>query len=508
MTIKKLETLFCLVALALFLAMPMVIMAQDNGQNLRFQGISEVPDYMVKASAMGNAYTAMTGDLPSLYYNPAGLADLKALQVSVSGNHFQKEMWENQFWWGGGYDVILVRIWDGYIPLPSREDQGKKAYEIWPNATLPEYDVPLGTDYFDKARADWIHKANETGLGSVTGAYPISLGKRKLVVAAGYTKNQVDDYDNNPVRLLPHPGRLPDPYWTSPNPDKSTLWTTYERMRTGSINEVSAAIALDVTPKIKLGLGYHNRFGSTDDMLSTKEIMQCNLTNADNDWTYAYKDGEFGQTGTSDFKSSNFDIGAVAQINRLNLGFRIRFNSAITRDWNYTNTTTDEAGAQTTAEIAGTDKIEKIPPTYSFGAAFIPKDYAKFTFDVEKTGYSNASHQYDLAYVGPEESATVYKWVDQTILRGGMEIRLHNRVSLLAGYQYAPKTWAPFRVAFEKEGQPTHIYSFGASVQVPHGTVDLAYLITRYRYYDAYMYVNPFNSIQTSKILFGYTFCL
>ena len=118
MTIKRVNALFCLMAVMLFLLMQVAVIAQDNGQNLRFQGISEVPDYMVKASAMGGAYTAVTGDLPSLYYNPAGLADLKKIQISASGSSFKKEMWENQFWWGGGNNVVLVRIWDGYMPLP------------------------------------------------------------------------------------------------------------------------------------------------------------------------------------------------------------------------------------------------------------------------------------------------------------------------------------------------------------------------------------------------------
>lgn len=500
--------LFCLMAVMLILMLQAAVFAQDNGQNLRFQGISEVPDYMVKASALGGAYTAVTGALPSLFYNPAGLADLKKLQISVSGSYFKKEMWENQFWWGGGADVTLVRIWDGYMPLPDREDEGKKAWEIWPNETLPDFNVPTGKDYFDKARADWVHKSDDLGFNNIAAALPISLGKRRIVVSGGFSRELVDDYDKNPVRLIPHPGRLPDPYWTGPTPEKTTLWTTYERKRSGPLNQFSAAVAMSVTPKIHFGMAYHQKWGKTDDVISTREIMQCNLTNADNDWTFAYKDGKFDQTGTSDFSNSYLDIGTVVQINRLNLGFRVRLNSAITRTWEYTNVTTDAAGLQSTVQIKGTDKISSIPPTFTFGIGFIPKDYAKFTFDVENTSYSKASHDYSANYLGPDTSSATYNWVDQSILRGGAEIRLASNLFLLVGYQYAPKVWAPFRVAFDKEGQPTHIYSFGASIGVPYGNIDIAYLISRYKYTDAYMYVNPFNSTQTSKILFGYTISL
>ena len=271
------------------------------------------------------------------------------------------------------------------------------------------------------------------------------------------------------------------------------------------MNQLSAAVAVDLIQQIQLGLGYHRSWGKTDDVLSVKEIMQCNLTNAENDWTYAYKDGKFDQSGTSEFKLSQLDLGVVFQISRLNLGFRARFNSAITRTWEYTNITTDQAGQKTTAAIKGTDKIEKIPPTLSFGLGFTPKDYAKFTFDLERTSFSKASHVYDAAYVGPDPSATIYNWVDQTILRAGMEIKVHPRVALLAGYQFAPKNWAPFRVAFDREGQPTHIYSFGASIGVPFGNLDVAYQITRFKYYDAFMYVGPYNTVHTNKVQFGYT---
>ncbi len=505
MRIRKIESLFCLAAVMLFLILPVSGVAQDNGQNLRFQGISEVPDFMVKASAMGNAYTAVTGDLPSLYFNPAGLADLKKIQIAISGNSFKKEMWENTLWWGGGADVVLVRLWDGSMPLPPRELEGKKAYEIWPDQTLPDFHVPMGTDYFDKARADWIHNADDFGLNSLAAAVPITLGNRRVVVSGGFNRSLVEDYDNNPTRLVPHPGRLPDPYWTGTSPNKTTLWTVYERARKGPMNQISAAVAVDLIRQIKLGVGYHRSWGKTDDVLSIKEIMQCNLTNENHDWTYAYKDGKFNQSGTSEFKLSQVDFGVVFEISRFNFGFRTRFNSAITRNWEYTNTTTDQAGQKTTAGIKGTDKIEKIPPTLSFGLGFTPKDYAKFSFDLETTAFSKASHVYDATYVGPDPSGTIYNWVNQTILRAGMEIQVHSRVALLAGYQFAPKNWAPFRAAFDWEGQPTHIYCFGASIGVPFGNLDVAYQITRFKYYDAFMYGVPNNSVRTKKILFGYT---
>ena len=115
-----------------------------------------------------------------------------------------------------------------------------------------------------------------------------------------------------------------------------------------------------------------------------------------------WRDGKFEQTGTSDFKTSHLDIGTVVNISRLNLGFRVRLNSAITRDWEYTDATTRMKGNRPPPATSGTDKIEDIPPSFAFGVGFIPRDWVRFSFDLEHTVYSKASHNYDSTYVSPD----------------------------------------------------------------------------------------------------------
>lgn len=499
----------CIIGMVTVFLLPAFAIAQDNGQNLRFQGISEVPDFNVKASAMGNAVSAISGELGALYYNPAGLVGLKGIQVSVSYNSTSKEMWEYQYWWSGNDYTLPPRWFMGMIPLPTREQSGWWSYDVYPIDSLPNYDVKMGTDKFDKVNADWIHEADDTGLKSITAAVPLKVaGSKSMVIAASYSRNRIDDYDQNDVFLDPHPGRLPYAYWNSTDSDRETHWSNYKRQRAGAMNQMSVALAIEISKRIQLGVGLHLLSGKTDDMLSTEKVGMVYMDLNENEYfKFFYEDGSFTQSGTSKFSKTQMDFGAQFHLNRMNIGLKYRTNTDLKRTWEYTNVTTDSLEASVTEETSGEDRIQTIPGTVTLGVCFYPTDRVKFTFDWETTPYSKASHEYDETLVGPD-TTVAYNWVNQSILRAGFEFKLLKSVKVLGGYQFAPKTWAPYRAAFDKKGQPTHIYSVGLSVDVPLGVIDVAYQISRFKYYDAYMIVQPFNVINSNQIMFGYTLTL
>ena len=71
------------------------LVAQHRGDNLSFQGLSDKNNVSVKAVAMGSALTSLTGNISALFYNPAGLAKIKELQVSISSNYYTKQYHSN-----------------------------------------------------------------------------------------------------------------------------------------------------------------------------------------------------------------------------------------------------------------------------------------------------------------------------------------------------------------------------------------------------------------------------
>ena len=75
------------------------LFAQHRGDWFSFQGLGQTVDGGAQSVAMGGAWTAMSGRLDNLFHNTAGLAFLKKWTVSVSGNYYKKDWWENR---GGG----------------------------------------------------------------------------------------------------------------------------------------------------------------------------------------------------------------------------------------------------------------------------------------------------------------------------------------------------------------------------------------------------------------------
>ncbi len=76
---KKLYHIFS--AIICLLIISNSVFGQHRGDNLSFQGLDEINATGVKAAAMGGADVANTGDLSSIFSNPAGLADISTYKI-------------------------------------------------------------------------------------------------------------------------------------------------------------------------------------------------------------------------------------------------------------------------------------------------------------------------------------------------------------------------------------------------------------------------------------------
>src|ERR1035437_9306247 len=96
--------------------------AQHRGDNLSFQGTTSANLLGVKALAEGGAFTAQTGDLSSLFYNPAGLSDIEKIQINIAGN-YNTTLWrEHQEWRPDRLFVTLPFYLSGLAPLDPKYD--------------------------------------------------------------------------------------------------------------------------------------------------------------------------------------------------------------------------------------------------------------------------------------------------------------------------------------------------------------------------------------------------
>ena len=166
------------------------LVAQHRGDNLSFQGLSDKNEVSVKALAMGGALTAVSGDLSSLFYNPAGLSGIKQLQVSISSNYYNKQWRENQNYRPDRYFVTLPFYLEGlYIPLDS--NNGKWDYQVVQdtNYNYIVQEPQLGVDPYSGEAADWMKNKSNVGLTNISAAMPFQILDEKFVGALSYNRN-------------------------------------------------------------------------------------------------------------------------------------------------------------------------------------------------------------------------------------------------------------------------------------------------------------------------------
>ena len=126
---KNIKTILITLILASLMISSATLLAQHRGDNLSFQGFGYKDNLSTKASAMAGAVTAVSGDISSLFYNPAGLAGIEKLQISFNVKLYNRHWRENQDYRPNNAFSTLPLYFEGlYIPL--RENSGRWDYDL------------------------------------------------------------------------------------------------------------------------------------------------------------------------------------------------------------------------------------------------------------------------------------------------------------------------------------------------------------------------------------------
>lgn len=482
--------------LLLFL-LPFTLFAQHRGDNLAFQGFPVNNNVGVKAIALGGAYTSQTGDVSSLFYNPAGLANINNLQVSIGANRSANSWRENQAFRPNRMFWTLAFYLEGlYTPDPA--NNGIWDYELAQDSSYIVREPVLGLDPFGEEAADWKKKSNDFGLNNIAAAYPITVADHKIVVSATYSRNVVKNFDRNDTYLDPHIGY--DEYSVVERVVTDTVrfsWSRFTRQRDGHVQNFTAGLAYDLNKKIKIGFSMNMMNGKTTDFQSLNRVGYFDIAK-DNRFRFSYDTLDVSLDGESKYKAVNFNFGLVLKLERLSIGLNIQSPYGITREWNYSNVTVDSLGLHT-SNSNGTDTFE-YPASFSFGTSLSPVDQFTFLLDYQMTRFSQGKIDHQ------PEDATIRKIPDQTELRCGIEYRMLDYLSLLAGYRYRTETFVPDGAAIKDRGPAVTGYTLGASfVLWDFGRIDIAYNFQRLKYYDSYFSNTNYVYESMNDVLVGYT---
>jgi opacity protein-like surface antigen len=483
------------------------VYAQHRGDNISFQGLTTQNDAGVKATAMGSAVTSLLGDVSSIFYNPAGLMGVKKLQVSVSANSYNAYWRENQHYRPNRFFVTLPFYLEGlYIPNPA--DNGLFDHErLWTeNQQIDSsyiVDLPdLGLDPFSEEAADWTKENDQFAFNNAAVAFPFSIGENNFVVSAAYNrKYNVEDFDRNDTYLDPHIGFLGYGDIGRVNGVDTLVvdWSRYERMRSGPIDNVTAAIAYDLHEYVKLGIGFQSNWGETKDFQSLTQVGTFDLIR-ENRFRFSYVDSYDEYKGISKFTSTTINIGFIFNFEKINVGLNVDLPYTIERDWSYTLTSTDSNGTGIT-ETSGIDKVE-MPAVFNFGISFQPVSNLTAAVDYEYAPFSQAKFKLQ------NEDPTQRNYVDRHTLRVGLEYMPVDFLSILAGYRNIPSTFVPDGSAEIDNGPDANSITGGLSIHTFIGRFDLAYEYRSLRYYDSYYSNTNYVSQSYSSLMFGFLFSL
>ena len=478
--------------------------AQHRGDNLAFQGLSFQEGNGIKAMAMGGSYTSISGDVNTLFYNPAGLVGIEALEVSIEFNSNNKMWRENQVYRPNRQFVNVGFILDGlYVPKP--EYNGMYDHEVFLEDTTLGVEEPLlAEDYYSAKAADWQRSKNDFDLNNIAIAYPFNLVNRPFVISGAYSKKyQVWDYDRNHTHLFPHPGYTPYEglFERIVDPVDSTrmYWSDYERERTGKIWNMTVGLATRLYKSVQLGLSMGSFSGETNDAQGLSRVGYFDLVEA-NTFRFSYDTLATFISGTSEFSATTFKIGLLFESERINIGFNVNPGYTLKRDWSYA-TVNSTANTSNEVTTSGQDQF-KIPASYAAGLSIKPVETLSIAVDMRNTNYSNA--KFDFA----QGDSTHRGWVNQTIWSFGLDYRPWDWLSLMAGYRYLPQVFVPDGAAIKDRGPVADSYNFGFSLEVFYGRLNVGYEIRRLKYYDSYLSNTNYVLETLDRFLVGYTFSL
>lgn len=478
------------------------LLAQHRGDRFSFQGLDEIVDGGAQSVAMGGAWTAMSGQLDNLFHNSAGLVFLKKWTVSISGNYYKKDWWENQAYRPDRYFVTLPFYLEGmYVPDPKNNGVLDRDLALDSSYVVhPPKDSGKQVD--SKEAADWTRQKSAPVFNNVALAVPMRLFGRDVVLAAAYQqKLNFLDFDRNDTYLVPMLGTSLYQGFVQRMNGNDTLnlkWYRYQRERSGSLHSVRGAVSVKITKRLSLGLSLDYTFGTSTDLLQLDKKGYFGLID-ENKFFFTFDTLNHSERGTSDFSTLNSAIGLQYHFESMTVGLNVQLPRTITRNWRYT-ITDQTANALKSSKTSGEDRLE-IPASYRFGLAFKP--VKAFTFSLS---YGFAPYSHSNVTLGQADS-TFHKWPDQHTLMGGLRYRATDFLTLMAGYRWQSALFVPDGVGYRDRGPDKTSITFGSQVSFGAlGSVILAFETKSLKYHDTYFSNTNYATEKFQNVVIQYVY--
>jgi len=491
--------------LILLLVLATFLSAQNRGNNPAYQGFGNVSEFSARALGMGGAFTSMNGTVDALFYNAAGLATIDKMQISIGMNSISRSWTENQVYYSNRYFVTLPFYLERlYVPDPSANGMMDRDV-FYAGLEDSSYVVNLpetGNEPYSDDAANWKKELDASGISNFSLALPLNVMDKNVVIGLSYNnRNDLFDYDRNETYLDPHPGYLE--YGMPPkveSEEDSTMinWYDFSRERDGSIAEFQGAVGVDLNEIFKVGLSLTYFSGETNDMMAMNKIGWFNLIDA-NRFRWSYDTLDMMTKGTSTFSGIKPELGFQLTFDVFSFGLNMKLPYTVKREWNYKITSVDTNGTFNNTE-KGEDELS-VPFSYAIGVNFHPTEKFTFSLDYDLRKYADA--EWSLG----NSDTTHNKWIDQNILRFGIEYTPVKMLALRAGYRSIPQVFVPDGAAFKNKGPEATSYTFGLGLNFgKFGSLNAAWEYRLLKYADIYFSNKNYCKEVMTNLLVGYTY--
>lgn len=419
----------------------------------------------VKAAAMGNAFTAVADDYSAIYWNPAGLAQIRDGQVVGS---LYNLTYDNQ-------TSYLGSILDDSRSFTKFQSFGM----VFP--------FPV-----------------------VRGSFVLALGYQKVKDLDNFSRFSAFNRQSNGLTFL-----YGDNQNTIEEPFDEDIQQSHTIYTDGNLSQWSLGGALDLSPNFSAGITLSLYGGSstyTSDYL--QEDIEDNYTAPYDFDTYLYQ-----QKIISDYSGFEMKAGGLFHLSRrLRFGAVITFPMSLTvdEDWSENDELVYDNGDVEPYDLGSGefDYIIKVPFKFSAGLAFENRsllasagiDYR----DWSQLKYDIPSNRDPVEYADLIDENNILRSDYRAVLsyKFGGELKvLNSGLALRGGYRYLPSPMKNAGSEFDKS-----FYSMGIGYKVDKNTIiDFSYTFGSWENTAAYYNNTPYvweteESIETKKLLFGLKF--
>ncbi len=469
-----------------------IVFAQGFGSPLIFQGVDNLVNHSVVSRGNGGVMFGIKNDASVMFYNPAGLNDVKNLQISVTNiSQFSKANQKQDYGplsYYSNFSLLMEGLTD-LIPTPVY-DTTKKNYTAADTVQRP----------FDKLGPNWDRSHSKNIPVQAFAAIPFTVNNIKITLGAGMVQYaDMNWYFQNNNALSPSILEIAPLTTSLPrnNADSSSIpvqWHQSIYDRSGSINGYGGSFSLSFSENLSFGFSGLLLKGETDDKEIRAERGRLRFYQSYFRAETVYYN--ILKNGKSKFSGQEFTVSGSYKGKFVGFGFAVTPPTTITRDYSGTtkiDTTLrslssrkiDSTVSKTTS-VSYTDKMT-IPFRSTLAMNIALRENLSLGVEYEIRPLASAEY----------ENASGKKskpWLSKNLFHIGLDFYPADWLNLRCGVRENAEVFQQVGNALSGEPVQYTIFSLGGGVNLQNIRLNLAYEYFSQKYVDAYASVSNINT--------------